>query len=316
MKAIIYRHYATPPALELADMAEPVMRPDEVLVRVKAAGLNQLDIAIPSGALRMVTGARFPKRLGADFSGEVVARGGEATDIEVRDEVFGYLLDIRGTNGTFAEYLSVKAALVARKPGTQSHATAAAMPCVYLTALQGLRDVGRLRAGDRLLIYGASGGLGTAAIQLARHTGAHVTTVSSERNRSYCLENGADLALPYDQGPVWDRLEGDFDLIFQVYQTRENLFRTARRHLAKGGRFIVSPNPRFLLENIVDVLAGRFKMFAVRGRRADLELIAQLADAGVISPNPKQFAFDQFASAFANILGFKGTGKTVLVMEG
>jgi alcohol dehydrogenase len=264
----------------------------------------------------MVTGDRFPKRLGADFSGEVVARGAAVTDIGVGDEVFGYLLDIKGTNGTFAEYLSVKAALARRKPGTQSHAAAAAMPCVYLTALQGLRDVGRLRPGGRLLIFGASGGLGTAAIQLAKHMGAHVTTVSSERNRAHCLENGADLALAYDQGPVWERLGGEFDLIFQVYQTRENLFRAARRHLANGGRFIVSPNPKFLFANFVDLLAGRFRMFAVRGNRTDLDLIAQLADAGAISPRPREFAFDQFASAFANIIGFKGTGKTVLVLEG
>jgi NADPH:quinone reductase-like Zn-dependent oxidoreductase len=315
MKAIVYRRYATPPALEMADLPAPTAGPGEVLVRVEAASLNPMDIGISSGAVRAISGNNFPKRLGADFSGEVVGRGDGITDLQAGDEVFGYLADLQGTNGTFAEYLAVKASRVALKPKTQPYAVAAAMPCVYQTALQGLRDVGRLRAGDRVLLYGASGGVGTAAVQLAKHLGAHVTTVSSDRTRARCLENGADVALAYDQGPVWDKLGADFDLIFQVYQTKENLFRIGRQHLTKGGRFIVSPRPKFLFENFVDVLTGRFRMFAVAGKRSDLDLLARLVDDGKLSPRPpRAFVFDDFSSAFDYMRGSKSAGKTVLAM--
>lgn len=314
MKAIVYRQYATPPALEIADVSNPVLKADEVLVRVKAAGLNPLDLAISSGVLRMVTGNRFPKRLGADFSGEIVEVGGDVMASRIGDEVFAYHLDIKGLTGTLAEFLAIKAGAVAAKPKTLSHAVAAGMPCVYQTALQGLRDVGRLRPGARTLIYGASGGVGTAAVQIAKHMGAHVTTISSDRTRSHCLENGADVAIAHDRGSPWAKLEGKFDLIFQVYQTRENLFRTGRNHLAKGGRYIVSPRPEFWFLNFADVLTGRFKMFAVRNRRKDLDEIAEFADSGVIRLNPKLFRFEDFQTAFANILDLRGANKTVLVV--
>jgi NADPH:quinone reductase-like Zn-dependent oxidoreductase len=109
MKAIIYRRYAMPPALEMAHLPEPTAGPGEVLVRVEAASLNPMDIGISSGAVKAISGNRFPKRLGADFSGEVVGHGDGIADLQAGDEVFGYLADLQGTNGTFAEYLAVKA---------------------------------------------------------------------------------------------------------------------------------------------------------------------------------------------------------------
>ncbi|WP_338877335.1 NAD(P)-dependent alcohol dehydrogenase (plasmid) [Spirosoma sp. SC4-14] len=312
MYAIIYRHYGPPEVMELADIAKPTIRPDEVLVAVKAAGLNQMDLKLAAGQFKLLTGSKFPKQTGADFSGEIVEVGEKVNQFKIGDEVFAYIVSMKGLSGTVAEYFAVKAAAVARKPASIQHEVAAALPCVYQTALQGLRNQGNLKAGGHVLIYGASGGVGSAAIQLAKHMKAHVTTVSSSKNKEYCLKQGADSAFAYDEGNVWDRLPTDFDIIFQVYETKDSLFKTASKHLKVGGIFLVSPTVKHILANLFAILRGTYKVVTVNGNAEDLTLLGQLASQKLIQPDIKVFGLHDYKKAFQLMAGFKGKGKTVI----
>src|SRR5215831_15522048 len=183
MKAIVYTRFGSPNVLQFADVEKPVPKDGEVLVRVQAASINALDrhqvrsrpyfIRIMSG-----NGLRTPKdqRLGVDLAGRVEAVGSGVTRFRVGDEIFG-----RG-HGTFAECACAREDAVALKPATLTFEAAAAAPVAALTALQGLRDKGRIRPGQQVLIHGASGGVGTFAVQMAKAFGAEVTAVCSTRS--------------------------------------------------------------------------------------------------------------------------------------
>src|SRR5215831_15800669 len=182
MKAIVYTRYGSPDVLQLKEAAKPVPKDGEVLVRVHAASVNSLDWHRLRGSPFLVraagNGLRTPKdqRLGVDLAGRVAAVGSAVTRFRIGDEVFG-----RG-HGAFAEYACAREDAVAPKPATLTFEAAAATPVAALTALQGLRDKGRIRPGQQVLIHGASGGVGTFAVQMAKAFGAEVTAVCSTRS--------------------------------------------------------------------------------------------------------------------------------------
>jgi NADPH:quinone reductase-like Zn-dependent oxidoreductase len=202
MKAIVYHEYGSPDVLELKDIDKPLVKDDEVLVRVHAASVNRLDWHLMRGSpyiARLRAGLRKPKDrgLGADVAGQVETVGGHVTKFRPGDEVFGSLFG-HGF-GAFAEYVSVSNDLLELKPVNLSFEQAAAVPLAALTALQGLRYHGRIEPGQKVLIIGASGGVGTFAVQIAKSFGAEVTGVCSTRNVDMVRSIGADHVIDYTQ---------------------------------------------------------------------------------------------------------------------
>jgi len=211
MRAIVRDCYGGPEVLKLEHIELPVPGPNEVLVRVRASSLNRADRYILQGTpmpLRFMTGLWRPRKrgVGMDFSGVVEAVGDKVSDSKAGDEVFGQV-----DNGElWAEFARVPAALVAPKPPSLSHPQAASIPLSGLTALQGLRDAGRVEAGQRVLVNGSTGAVGTFAVQIAKALGAEVTAVCSERNFDLVRSLGASQLFAYDkedftgcgQGPV------------------------------------------------------------------------------------------------------------------
>lgn len=234
MKAIIYESYGGPEVLQLRDIETPAVKENTVLVKVKAAAANPLDWHYLRGAplvLRLMSGLTRPKRtgLGADMAGVIEEVGPGVTDFAVGDEVYGVV------NGAFAEYAIASCRYIARKPSHLSFEQAAATPIAALTALQGLRDHGRLESGQSVLINGASGGVGTFAVQIAKALGACVTGVCSGRNIELVQSLGADRVIDYTREDF--TIGGTkYDLIIDNVGSKP--LRACRRILKPKGRFI------------------------------------------------------------------------------
>jgi NADPH:quinone reductase-like Zn-dependent oxidoreductase len=311
VKAALFDRYGGPGEVRIGDLPAPRPAARELLVELAACGMNPKDAWIRSGALRLLTGRGFPKQTGSDFCGRVVAAGARA-DLRPGTMVFGYLNHLRG--GAAAELLSVPSAWSALVPAGLDAVVAASLPCAYLTALQCLRGRGRLAPGMRVMIYGASGGVGTAATQLARHFGAHVTTVASERNVAYCREQGAHEALAYDVDDVFAGQE-PFDIVFKVYAGARAAGAKARNLLAPRGVFVdLAGNPLANALGALERALGRPSRAShiVRARRADLELIARLAREGAIRPSIEVLPFAEVAAAHAKVQSAHTRGKLVL----
>src|SRR5438445_4093059 len=201
MKAIVRSKYGSPDVLELREIEKPAVEVDHVLVRVHAASVNAGDWHSMRGKpyiIRLMLGGLFKPRtknavLGGDLAGRVEAVGGNVTEFQPGDEVFG--MSIRN----FAEYVSVRRVGIVRKPANLTFEQAAAVPVAAITALQGLRDKGKIQPGQKVLIYGASGGIGTFAVQIAKYFGAEVTGVCSTRNLDMVRSIGADHVIDYTQ---------------------------------------------------------------------------------------------------------------------
>jgi len=282
----------------------------EILVRVRAAALNPKDVIIRSGKFRFLSGRRFPKRVGFDWSGEIAEVGPGVTGLPLGAAYYGMLDGYQG--GACAEYLVVRPAQCAPKPTRLDHVEAASAPLAASTALQALRDVAHLEPGMRLLVNGASGGVGVFAIQIAKLLGAHVTSASSAANIELCRRLGADVTLDYR---AVDPLAGPerFDVVFDVFGNRT--LPEARSALTARGVFVKTvPKVRDLL----DVARTRFSfprahLVIVRPRARDLELIARWLDEGKVVPVVERtFALDRIIEAEAHVETKHTRGKVVV----
>ncbi len=238
MKAIVYSRYGPPDVLQLRETARPKPRPDQVLVKVHAASVNALDyrrFEKLSTAARIAEELLFRtpgKVLGADIAGRVEAAGTEARQFKPGDAVFGVSA---GSRGGFAEYACACERHLALKPASLSFEEAAAVPVAASTALQGLRDKGRIQPGQRVLIHGASGGVGTFAVQIARSLGAEVTAVCSTRNLDMARSIGADHVVDYRQED-FTRNGQRYDLILAV--NGHHPLSSYRRALSSPGAYV------------------------------------------------------------------------------
>lgn len=292
MKAAIYQKYGSPAVLQIADLAPPTPTKNQVLIKVAAAAINPKDAALRSGEMRMLMNNKFPKQIGSDFAGTVIDRGAKAKRFKVGDAVYGYIDFFEG--GAMSEYLCIADNKIAHCPATANWVATASLPCAYLTALQALRDKAHISKGKRVLIYGASGGVGTAAIQLAKYYKAHITTISSTKNIAYCLAQGADVALSYETTNIFDYSksnEKQFDIFFQVYIKREELFAEAKTIMSSDGVFLtLNPRPDIIVKAKLQNLYNKQKYYAivVKSRPKDLRLLAQLYDTQRIVPTISQ----------------------------
>lgn len=243
MKAMIYYEYGSPDRLELDEMKKPVIKDEEVLVEVHASSINWLDWHFLTGTpylARIMAGLFKPKNkvLGIDFAGRVEEVGSTVTQFNIGDEVFGST-----THGCFAEYVSVSEEEVVSKPTHISFEEAAAVPGAAIPALQALRDHGQVQPGQKVLINGASGGLGTFAVQIANSMGADVTGVCSTSNLDMVRSIGADHVIDYTQQDFTNSGE-QYDLIFDTVAKRS--FSDCKRALSTQGIYITSKFSPFL----------------------------------------------------------------------
>jgi NADPH:quinone reductase-like Zn-dependent oxidoreductase len=239
MKAMVYDRYGSPAVLELREIEEPDVTDEGVLVRVQAASVNPVDWHMLTGApylVRMEAGLRKPKRegLGVDFAGTVEAVGGSVTEFQPGDEVFG------ARNGAFAEYVCARKA-IGHKPANVTFEQAAAVPVAAISALQGLRDKGHIQAGQQVLINGASGGVGTFAVQIAKSFGAEVTGVCSTRNVEIARSIGADHVIDYTQED-FTRNGRRYDLMLDIAGNRS--WSELERVLSKRAAVVVVGGPK------------------------------------------------------------------------
>lgn len=283
MRALVYDRYGGLDVLQLRDVPVPAVRRGEVLVRVHAAALNPKDSFVRKGRFRLVSGRSFPKRVGADVAGEVVETGAGVRDLAPGTRVFGMLQEWTYRRGTVAEYVTLSASELGPMPASLSFEEAAALPLVSLTALQALRDVAKLRAGDAVCIHGASGGVGTAAIQIAIALGGVVTTTSSEGSRALCRSLGATETLDYAiDAPFSGSLR--YRIVLDAFGN-QSLDRV-RRALTDDGVYVTTvPSARIVRASLRTLVSHpRARLVVVRPRRADLEAVTAFVEGGRLRP--------------------------------
>jgi NADPH:quinone reductase-like Zn-dependent oxidoreductase len=301
MKAFIYERYGPPETLRLAEVDKPVPNADEVLVKVLAVSVNAADWHVLRGKplfSRATLGLLRPKHkiLGVDVAGQVEAVGPGVTGFKPGDEVYANLLD-HGYGG-FAEYVSVPVEVVSSKPATLSFEEAAAVPMAAVTALQGLRRHGELQPSQQVLINGATGGVGSFAVQLAKAYGAEVTAVTSTGNLDLVRSLGADHVIDYT---TTDFVGGGrrYDLILDTVGNRS--VPDLRRALAEGGKAAVTGFTS-VAKLLGVALRGGKDVAQVQARvtAKDLELLSELIEAGTVRPQiDRRYPFAEIPAAIA-----------------
>jgi NADPH:quinone reductase-like Zn-dependent oxidoreductase len=272
-----YDRYGGPEVLEVRERPAPEVTAGHVVVRVRAAALNPKDVLTRAGKFGWMAGRRFPKRVGYDWSGEVAAVGAGVRGIREGDAVFGMIQ--AWSAGACGEQVRVRADELAAKPAALGWEEAAALPLAGSTALQALRELGEVRPGDRVLINGASGGVGTLAIQIAKRLGAHVTTLTSAANAELVRGLGADVALDHQ---AWAPGADRFAVVFDVFGNRT--FAALRPILTPRGTFVSTvPKPHVIAARLRTALTRpRARLVVVRSRPADLAWLADAAVAGAV----------------------------------
>ncbi len=284
MKAVIYTKYGKPDMLQLADVEKPTAKSGEAVVKIRATAVNQADNHVLSGMLRYSTGLFKPKQqiLGSDIAGVVEAVGENVTQFRVGDEVFGDL-SAHGRGG-FAEYVAAPESALGLKPANLSFAEAAAVPMTAVTALQGLRDKGQIQPGQQVLINGASGGVGTFAVQIAKAWGGVVTAVVSTRKMEMARAIGADHVIDYTQED-FTRNGRRYDLIFDT--VGNHAVAEYRQALKPDGRFVTSAFlPALVIQGPWLSLTNRQKMLNMLAKpnQKDLVAIKELLEANQVRP--------------------------------
>lgn len=316
MKAIVYSKYGPPDVLQLQEIEKPIPNDDQVLVQVRAASVNIADWYYVTGplVLRLMAGgflAPKSKSVGTDMAGRVEAVGRNVTQFKPGDEVFG------AKRGAFAEYVCAREDVLVPKPANTTFEQAAAVPVAALTALQGLRDVGQIQPGQKVLVYGASGGVGTFAVQIAKSFGAYVTAVCSTRNLDAARSIGADQAIDYTRED-FTRNGQRYDVILAVNGYRPVLDYV--RALGPNGICVGAGGsmPKSLLNMLLGPwIAGtdgkKFSSFMAKVNKEDLRFLKELLEAGKVVPVVDRcYALSEASEALRYIGQGHARGKIVI----
>jgi NADPH:quinone reductase-like Zn-dependent oxidoreductase len=330
VRAFILEHYGSNEGVRVADVPHPELRDDDVLVQIHAASVNPVDFKIREGKLKLILPYRLPFILGNDLAGVVVQVGSQVQRFKVGDEVYARPDEER--IGAFAEFISINEATVANKPATLTMEEAASIPLVGLTVWQALVERAKLKAGQKVFIPAGSGGIGTFAIQLAKHLGAFVATTTSTVNLGWVQRLGADLVIDYTKDD-FEPVVHDYDV---VLDTLGGEIQTKSLRVLKPGGKLISivgpPDPNFAKEigaNWILRLAMRLLSYRIRKRAKQhqvnysflfmrpsgdqLREISLLIDAGIIRPVvDRVFTFEATKEALAYVEKGHSKGKVVI----
>ncbi len=296
MRIIQYDRYGGPEVLHTADVPQPQPGRGEALIRVTAAALNPKDILVRSGKFKRLDGGRFPRSCGYDFSGTLEALGGGADGPALGSAVFGMLNGWRARS--CAEWLICKTDEFALLPTNIPRADAAAVPLAGLTALQALRDSGGLKEGQRLLIHGASGGVGTMAVQIGKALGAEVTALCGPESMPLVRSLGADRVFDYHIQPP-RLLRERFDVVFDVFGNQ--CFANIQRQLMPRGCYVTTvPNRQNLLDHLRTRISPlkRARLVVVKSTDKDLRRLSTWLASGAVKPIvAARFPLEEVAAA-------------------
>lgn len=313
MKAIVLEKAGGIAELVTQNIEEPIPQIGEVLVEVKAIGINPVDYKVRrNGAvLDMICGEQRPVILGWDIAGTVVAKGSEANAFEIGDRVFG-MVNFVGVGNAYAEYVAAPQAHLAKVPPAVSFESAAATTLPALTALQVLR--GRVKEGDRVLIHAGSGGVGHFAIQIAKSMGAQVVTTSSAKNKDFVLSLGADEFIDYRTQAFEEELS-DIDFVFDMFNGEVLL--NSVKVVRQGGAIVSIPTPDFS-EEVLALAKSRgvdLSFWMVQSNGDDMQTLAGLLESGVLKPHvSKTFAFAEMGQAHLQLESGRTVGKVVVTL--
>lgn len=331
MKAYQITKYSKKETLKLTEVAEPKVAENEVLVQIHAAGVNLLDSMIKWGEFKLFLPYKTPLTNGHDMAGVITKVGSKVSKYKVGDEVFSRVSDYK--IGTFAEYIAVNESDLAFKPKNLTMEEAGSIPLVGLTAWQALVEIANVKKAQKVFIQAGSGGVGTFAIQLAKHLGAYVTTTTSTKNIDLVKSLGADLVIDY-KTQDFSKLLQDYDVV--LHSNREKIvLEQSLGVLKKGGQLISlvgPPTPEFAQEiglpwhlkfvtkllssgakKKAEKLGVHFKFLFMRADGKQLGEIAKLIEAGVIKPViDKVFPFEQTNEALAYVETGRSRGKVVI----
>jgi 2-desacetyl-2-hydroxyethyl bacteriochlorophyllide A dehydrogenase len=316
MKAVLIRHFGPPGVMKIEEVEKPVVSRNRVLVRVHYSSVNPVDWKIRNGSLRLISGSRFPMMLGFDVAGEVVETASSVTTFKKGDRVFGMLAFKH--RGAYAEYACVREDALALIPNNLDFKEAAAIPLAALTAYQALHDKARIKSGKTVLVNGASGGVGSFAVQIAKAAGAVVTAVCSTGNMQIAEQLGADTIIDYtrqDFGHFPDK----YDVIFDAVGKRS--FLGVSKNMNDGGCYVTTlPNKpadilSFFLSFPLSLLgfSKRATFVSVKPRCADLHALNQLAHEGKIRPLiDREYPLEEINAAHAYSETGHARGKIVI----
>jgi 2-desacetyl-2-hydroxyethyl bacteriochlorophyllide A dehydrogenase len=282
MKAVSIDRYGSPDVLQYTEIEKPSVTGDRLLIRVYASSINPIDWKIRQGMLKVMTGNKFPMILGFDVAGEVVEVGTNVTNFKTGDAVYAYLDPVPGS--AYAEYAAVSERFVSLKPSNLSYEQAAVVPLAATTALQALRDTGEIKKGQKVLINGASGGVGMFAVQIAKAYETEVTAVCSTKNVELVKSLGADRVIDRTQQDFTKDTE-KYDIIFDVVS--KSSFSECKNSLLNQGIYItLLPNPDVILNGFLTffIPGKKAKLFFAKSNGRDLAYLKELIEANKIRP--------------------------------
>jgi alcohol dehydrogenase len=330
MKAYTISRYSKEDKLQLVEVAEPAVKENEVLFQVHSASINQLDAKLKSGEFKLLLPYKFPLILGHDVAGTVTKVGSKISRFKVGDEVFARPADFR--IGTFAEHIAIHEDDVALKPKNISMEEAASIPLVALTVWQAFVERAKLKKGQKVFIQAGSGGVGTIAIQLAKHLGATVATTTSADNFELVKSLGADFVIDY-KTQDFETILKDYDLVLNSQD--EKMLEKSLRILKPGGKVISISGPpdtafakevglSWLMKTAIFFLSMKVKKQAnklnvdysflfMQANGKQLSELGKLIEAGVIRPVvDKVFPFEQMNEAMTYVSSGRAKGKVIL----
>ena len=311
MKAAYYEEFGELNQVKYGELEQPLPAEGEILIKTESAGVNPVDAAVARGMLNEVIPAKFPVIPGWDVAGVIEDRGHAARRFEEGDKVYAYARRPVIQHGTFAEYVALPESYIAHSPQKLTAKESGGIPLVGLTAYQSIFETGKLQEGETILILGASGGVGTAAIQLAKWKGAEIIGVASESNQQYMKDLGADVTIDYAAGHVGEMVKdikpGGVDLIFHC--SRGDSLSQSADTLKKGGRMIsiTDSDP----DRRDDIL---FQYVFVEPNAGQQKHLQELADDGKFKmPVSKTFRLKETGTALQEIESLHSRGKTVII---
>ena len=313
MKAIAINQYGSAEVLQLMDVDQPTPNPGQIKVKVQAASINPVDWKIRQGRLKMITGNRFPRILGSDLAGEVVACGSQVTRFKPGDAIYAFINPIQA--GAYAEYAVMPERIACLKPKNLTYVQAAAAPLAATTALQALRDQGQLQSGQTVLINGAAGGVGIFAVQIAKAMGATVTGVCSAQKIELVKGLGCDRVIDYSHEDFTQAPER-YDLIFDAVSKQS--FGRCKPVLKPNGVYVNAlPSPSGLLQNLITGLTPgkKSKFVLAQSNSSDLDYLKSLFESEQLRPViDRTFPLAETATAHIYSETERAAGKLVIIV--